>query len=103
MVLVGFALAFVIGPLIFLALVRQEGLRVPYLVAGTALLMAAALLLRGSFALVPLWGAWLLACASVTIVGMRAVKDGREWVRALGAIATTAPWFGFAAVQLSAA
>lgn len=101
MVLTGFALAFVIGPAIFFALVRLERMRMPYLVAGAAVLMTIAIWLGGVWALLPLWGSWILACASVTIVGMRFVQGGREWVRALGAIATTAPWFGFAAVQLS--
>ncbi|MEL7100686.1 MAG: hypothetical protein AAGM84_17810 [Pseudomonadota bacterium] len=103
MVWVGFALAFVIGPLVFLALVRHGRTYVPYLVVGAAGLMAAALWLGGAIALLPLWGAWILACASFTIVGMRFVGRGSEWVRALGAVATTAPWFGFAAVQLSGA
>lgn len=101
MVLAGFALAFVIGPFIFLGLVRLDRMRVLYLVAGAGVLMTIAILLGGVWALLPLWGSWILACASVTIVGMRFVQGGREWVRALGAIATTAPWFGFAAVQLS--
>jgi len=100
---IGFALAFVIGPLVFLMLVRQAGAYVVYLVGGTVVLMGLAMWIGGAVALLPLWGAWILACASVTIVGMRFVGRGSEWVRALGAVATTAPWFGFAAVQLSGA
>ena len=114
LLLVLFFMAFVLGPALFLALVRLDPGRGP-LALVASLLVVARFVLRSEAGLtlafdpVPvflsvaaIWIAWVL----VLVLVAHAVRAAdptpgvRRWSRAVGAMGTTVPWFGFAAAQM---
>ena len=114
MVLILFTMAFVIGPAIFLVLARYDGRLWP-LALSASFLVLGSLMLRTDInltlsaapvpilaSLVMMWIAWIL----VLVLVIRAVRQSfpsrraRRWSRALGAMPTTIPWFGFATAQM---
>ncbi|MEO0389551.1 MAG: hypothetical protein AAF218_01285 [Pseudomonadota bacterium] len=105
-----FALVFGVGPALYLQAVRLPQGAVIWLLAGMAICVGIAIWAWTlptensavlSAALASLWAGWLCGCAAV-ILALRSRFEHRQWriVRTLGAITTTAPWFGFAAARL---
>ena len=70
MLLILFTMAFVLGPALFLALVRLDPGRGP------------------------------LALVAHAVRAAYPTPGVRRWSRAVGAMGTTVPWFGFAAAQM---
>jgi len=104
-----FALAFAIGPLIYLWLLRG---RISISVLGTTAVIATSVGLYLRFgqssaytsnaiitlgALSLFWAGWI---AGLAVLGLKLMspKD-RKLIRVGGSLATTVPWFGFAAAQ----
>ncbi|MEM8579215.1 MAG: hypothetical protein AAGF60_15305 [Pseudomonadota bacterium] len=110
LVLIGFFLAFAVGPMALLRAVRLPVRAVYALLFGMAALLLLGLWVQGQMSartdhaavLLCLWGAWLAGCAAL-VLALRPRLDAVRWrwARMLGAAATTAPWFGFAAAQLN--
>lgn len=116
MVLTLYTMAFVVGPALFLLMSRREGrLWPPALVASFLVVLSLALRKDAAltlgvgptplfFSVFLIWMAWIVVLVMVagavrrTFPGLRA----RRVVRALGAMGTTVPWFGFATAQMMA-
>jgi len=116
MLLVLFTMAFVLGPAIFLVLVRYDTRRWPLALAASVLVVLG-FLMRSLARLAPtvdlmqvflsisaIWLAWIL----VLVLVARAIRQAlptpaaSRWSRAICAMGTTIPWFGFATAQLMA-
>jgi len=116
MLLVLFTMAFVLGPAIFLVLVRYDTGRWPLALAASVLVVLG-FLMRSQARLAPtvdlmqmflsisaIWLAWIL----VLVLVARAMRQvlttpaAGRWSRAICAMGTTIPWFGFATAQLMA-
>lgn len=116
MVLVLFTMAFVLGPAIFLVLLQYDTGRWPLALAA-AVLMVLGFLMRSQTRIVPtvdlmqmflsvsaIWLAWIL----VLVLVARALRlilptpAAGRWSRAICAMGTTIPWFGFATAQMMA-
>ncbi|MEL7131679.1 MAG: hypothetical protein AAGK77_04630 [Pseudomonadota bacterium] len=111
MTLILFLLAFVIGPAAFFVLDRRGGRHWPLALLAAVLVAAAVILSNvdavGSevaqelLSVLLIWVAWVL----VMVLAARALRrilartQGERWVRVLGALGTTLPWFGFAVSQ----
>ncbi len=107
--LVLFALAFAIGPLIYLWLLRSQiSTRVLGTIAVAATSIGLYLMFGQSSAYTSnatmtlgvvglFWAGWIAALA---VLGLKLMtpKD-RRLIRVGGSLATTVPWFGFAAAQ----
>lgn len=114
MVIFLFTMAFVIGPALFFALDRVSGRHWPLALVASVLVMGSFILrseanltfdfdaTRTFLSVTFIWLAWVL----VMVLTARALKlafpsvRARRWIRALGAMGTTVPWFGFAAAQM---
>jgi len=114
MVYVLFAMAFVLGPALFLVMSRRDGRRWPLaLVASVMVILSFALRNEASLSVFPdlvqvfasvalIWVAWVLVLVIVA-QALRATYPTsamRRWSRVIGAMGTTVPWFGFAAAQM---
>ena len=105
--LVAFALAFVAGPALVLALLRLPP-RLPVLTlqaSGVFAAMVGALVLQGRSApglLAALWLGWLLAVTLVAQALRRRLPGPhtRRWTALGAALAAPLPWFGLATAQL---
>jgi len=107
---IGFFLAFAVGPVIFFRAVRLPQRAALVLILGMTACLGLGLWLRAGLedavgaatVLLALWVAWLLGCAAL-VLALRPRLDAVRWrwARMLGAAATTAPWFGFAAAQFA--
>ena len=114
MVVILFAMAFVLGPALFLALLRLE-------VPPGALMVVASFLVVLSFVLrsearltlefdpvvvlssvVLIWLAWvsLMVLVAQALFAAVASRPARRAVRAICAMGTTVPWFGFATARM---
>lgn len=116
MVLVLFIMAFVIGPALFFALDRVAGRHWPLALVAAVLILASFVLrsaakltfefdvVRTFLSVMFIWLAWVL----VMVLAARALRHvassprAKRLVRVAGAMATTVPWFGFAAAQMMA-
>ena len=117
MVHILYALAFVVGPALFLLLLlRFDGRSWPLAMIASALVaLSFALRKFASPALTvdagpllvsvfSIWVAWIL----VLVLVVRRVRQtypgpsAHRWAQALGAMGTTVPWFGFAAAAMMA-
>ncbi|MFL4469249.1 hypothetical protein ACERZ8_04945 [Tateyamaria armeniaca] len=114
MLLVLFTMAFVLGPALFLALVRYDIRRLPLALIASVLVIASFVLRSEAsltlgidpvpvfLSILSIWLAWILVLVVVTRA-VRAAYPGaaaRRWSRSIGAMGTTVPWFGFAAAQM---
>ncbi|WP_299727928.1 hypothetical protein [uncultured Tateyamaria sp.] len=114
MLLVLFTMAFVLGPGLFLILLHYDFGRGP-LALVASLLVVASFVLRSeaglTLALEPvpvflsiaaIWIAWVLVLVLVVRAWRSAhpTAAAQRWSRAIGAMGTTVPWFGFAAAQM---
>lgn len=116
MVVVLYTMAFVLGPALFLLLARRGGRRWP-LALIASLLVVLSLTFRSEARLTPtldpvplflsvvlIWLAWIVVLAVV----MRAVQAAspsravHRASRAILAMGTTVPWFGFATARMMA-
>ena len=116
MVVILFTMAFVLGPALFLWLVRGDGRLRPLAVAALIMVGLSFVLRKDTSLTAPIqtgplflsvfliWMAWIL----VLVLVARAVRKrhpgpvARRWSQSLGAMGTTVPWFGFAAVNMMA-
>ena len=116
MVLILFTMAFVLGPALFLVLLQYDGRRWPLALLASVLVVMSfifrseASLTLGAdrapvfLSVLLLWLAWVL----VMVVVARALQAAnptltkRRWSRAICAMGTTVPWFGFATAQMMA-
>ncbi|MEO9682398.1 MAG: hypothetical protein ABJF86_06745 [Tateyamaria sp.] len=114
MILLLFTMAFVIGPLLFLVLVQFDGRRWPLALAASIMVLLSFMFRTEAspsfgvdrapafLSVVLIWLAWIV----VLVMVARAVRlaypsaKARKWSRAIGAMGTTVPWFGFAAAQM---
>lgn len=117
MVVVLYAMAFVVGPALFLILGRRQGRRWP-LALGASICAALSYALRSDlrvtlapdpaplFASVALiWLAWIFVLSMVMrgVLATRPTRTLRRISRAVLAMGTTVPWFGFATARYLAA
>ena len=114
MVLALFTAAFVIGPALFLALERLDGRRWPLALTASVLVVFSFMLrsdagLSLSVDLTPLalsllliWLAWILVLVLVARALRATVPTprARRWGRAICAVGTTVPWFGFVTARM---
>ena len=116
MVLALFTLAFVIGPALFLALDRRPARHGLVALAASVLVVVSFALrtdagvrltsdpLATLLSVLFIWIAWVLLMvlvAQALRTRFPSRRAGRV-VRAVGAMGTTVPWFGFAAAQMMA-
>ncbi len=114
MLILLFVMAFVLGPALFLALEQFDGRAWPLALVASAL-AAVSFALRNEVAvilgatpgtlfvsLLLIWIAWVLVLVLVVRAARRTWPERRRVARALGAMGTTVPWFGFAAAQMMA-
>ena len=116
MVVILFTMAFVLGPALFLALERSEGRRWPLaLIASIMVLLSFIFRSEASLTLsvdptpvflsvLLIWLAWVLVLVIVAraMYAAQPTPTMRRWSRAICAMGTTVPWFGFAAAQMMA-
>ncbi|WP_299366823.1 hypothetical protein [uncultured Tateyamaria sp.] len=116
MLLILFTMAFVIGPALFLVLVAFDGRRWPLaLVASVLVVLSLALRNEASLSLgvapapvflsiLLIWLAWILVMVLVAraLYAAQPTPTMRRWSRAICAMGTTVPWFGFATAQMMA-
>ncbi|WP_415401140.1 hypothetical protein [Tateyamaria sp. SN3-11] len=116
MLLILFTMAFVIGPALYLALAAFDGRLWPLaLIASVMVVLSLALRNEASLTLAAdpgpvfvslllIWLAWILVLVMVHRAACRTLtsRASRRWSRALGAMGTTLPWFGFATAQMMA-
>lgn len=114
MLLILFTMAFVLGPALFLLLAQFDGRLWP-LALISSVLVVLSLALRNEaaltlgldrwavfFSVFLIWLSWIM----VLVLVMRALRrtypsrNMHRWSRAIGAMGTTVPWFGFAAAQM---
>lgn len=116
MVLILYTMAFVLGPALFLLLVRYDGrLWPPALIASMMVVLSFALRKEANLTImvdtgplflsvVLIWLAWIM----VLVLVVRAVRRAyprpvvRRLAQAFGAMGTTVPWFGFATANMMA-
>ncbi|WP_299294725.1 hypothetical protein [uncultured Tateyamaria sp.] len=116
MLLILFTMAFVIGPALFLALVRTDGRRWPLaLIASVLVVLSFVFRSEASLTLgvdptpvflsvLLIWLAWVLVMVIVAraMYAAQPTPTMRRWSRAICAMGTTVPWFGFATAQMMA-
>lgn len=114
MILALFTMAFVIGPALFLVLVHFDRQRWPLALVASVLVVAS-FLARHEAGLTPaplpvflsvlfIWLAWIVLLVLVTHAIRTAcpTRNAQRWTRAIGAMGTTIPWFGFTAARMMA-
>ncbi|WP_299845455.1 hypothetical protein [uncultured Roseovarius sp.] len=114
-----FLMVFLVGPLVFWVLARHRPSRhrIAALMGVAACLMAAAFALGrwavpalapspypGLAAVVASWFAWIVMLAYCTLAAQYRLKSAtaRKFIIAIGAMATTLPWFGLYTAQMMA-
>ncbi len=116
MVLLLFTIAFVLGPALFLALIGFDGRAWPVALLASVLavvsfalrneVMVVLAVDRTSIlaSILAIWLAWILVLVLVVRAAHRTwpTRKARKIARALGAMGTTVPWFGFATAQMMA-
>lgn len=116
MIVVLFTMAFVLGPALFLMLLRLDGQRWPLALVASVLVVLsfrahseASLTLTLAplpvfLSILFIWLAWIIVLVMVTQAMRRTYPTRRagRWARAFGAMGTTVPWFGFATAQMIA-
>lgn len=116
MLMITYLATFAAGPLAFWALARQkpeQGYFAQLAVLAVVLLVFAVIVPQGAgqewlnwiyfgvVILTVLWVAWIVVLAMCVLAVRRRTKDGpaARWAFAIGAIATTLPWFGLNLAQ----
>jgi hypothetical protein len=114
MIFVLFVMAFVLGPALFLILVRIDGQWWPLMLISV-LMVAFSFYLRKQanltvgpammsqfLSVMLIWLAWILVLVLVVGAVRRAFPSPamNKWSRVIGAMGTTVPWFGFVTAQM---
>jgi hypothetical protein len=107
--LIGFAITFILGPLICVGLLKLRS-SVPVLLMlalEVVAVMALALYLRDRMpipSLVFLWLGWVTAVAMLAHAFRRKLPgaEARRWITVIAALATTLPWFGLSVALMMA-
>lgn len=114
MVLILFTMAFVLGPTLFLVLVNFDGRRWPLALIASVMVLLSFLLrseagltlgvnpLPVFLSILFIWLAWIVVLVMVVhaVHATYPTRKAHRWSRAIGAMGTTVPWFGFAAAQM---